>query len=284
MKKVFSLMLLLATIFTFTSCGGDDEPQVQPKLTQFDYTIFAGESTPVKGEALENLTWEGDNFVAEIDNKGILHANKTGYARIWSKDITGGDLTNIRVVVTPRNTSFSEPLLYHSGVGSQIKYEDGYFKFDPMSYGSMPKADMWGIMSSFITHYIKECGLPWTLYKQDASSMIFKTDKSASPYVIYLFDSNREVVAAGVYINPLQMNSLPDFLNERYLIYDVDTSNYTANFAHAIGYSGEPIVDYVGQMGYSSSLGLVIIAYTKGGDASRSNNNEFMDVLKNIEL
>ena len=27
MKKVFSLMLLLATMLTFTACGSDDEPE-----------------------------------------------------------------------------------------------------------------------------------------------------------------------------------------------------------------------------------------------------------------
>ena len=99
MKKVFSLMLLLATIvIALPSCSDDDEPNA-PQLTQFDYTLYAGETTNVKGESLSNLEWVGDKFVANIDKDGILHANKIGYTRIHSTDITAGDYTGIRVVV-----------------------------------------------------------------------------------------------------------------------------------------------------------------------------------------
>lgn len=283
MKKVFSLMLLLATIvIALPSCSDDDEPKA-PQLTQFDYTLYAGETTNVKGESLSNLEWVGDKFVANIDKDGILHANKTGFTSIYSNDIKAGDYIGIKVIVKPKVTKYSEPLLYWHGIGEQVKYADGYIQFTPMSYSNMPTSDIWEIMSSFIPHYIKECGLPWTIYKQDASTIIFKTDKSASPYVAYLFDSDKTVMGVGVYINPLQVDLLPEFLNERYLIYDVDVSNYTANFAHAVGYRDEPKIDYVGQMGYSSSIGLILIAYAPINNA-RGENYSVFDVLSKIEL
>lgn len=281
MKKVFSLMLLLATIvIALPSCSDDDEPNA-PQLTQFDYTLYAGETTNVKGESLSNLEWVGDKFVANIDKDGILHANKIGYTRIHSTDITAGDYTGIRVVVKPQITRYSEPLLYWQG--GQAHYKEGYIQLDPGSYSNMPTADIWELTAPFIPLQIKECALPWTVHKQDATTIIFKTDKNASPYVAYLFDNDRKVTGVGVYIDPLQGGELPDFLNERYLIYDVDVSNYTANFAHAVGYRDEPKIDYVGQMGYSSSLGLILIVYAPVNNA-RGEDYPIFDTLSEIEL
>ena len=283
MKKVFSLMLLLATLaIALPSCSDNDEPTLA-KLSQFEYTLYAGDKTEVKGESLKNLEWIGDKFVAQIDENGILHANKIGFTSIYSNDIKAGDYIGIKVIVKPQITKYSEPLLYWHGIGEQVKYKDGYIQFAPMSYSNMPTSDIWEIMSSFIPHYIKECGLPWTIYKRDASTIIFKTDKSASPYVAYLFDDDKTVMGVGVYIDPFQVGDLPDFLNERYLIYDVDVSNYTANFAHAVGYRDEPKIDYVGQMGYSSSLGLILIAYAPVNNA-RGESCPIFDILSNIEL
>lgn len=285
MRKVFSLMLLLATILTLTACGDDkeDEPKIPPTLDQFDYIISVGESMPVKGKSLENISWEGDDFVANIDNKGILHGNKIGYTRIYSKEITGGELTNIRVVVEPKNTNYSEPLLYHSGVGGQIKYENGYLKFDPMSYGAMQKSDIWETMSMFIPTYIEMCGLPWTIHKRDNSSIIFKTDKPNSPYVAYLFDEDKTVMGVGVYVEPTKVQSLPEFLNERYLIYDVDVNKLTANFAHAIT-RYETTIDYIGKMEYSAASNFVIILYMQPSSKSRSSYEDILEYFKSLNL
>lgn len=281
MKKVFSLMLLLATILTFTACGDDDdeEPIKSPKLSApYKYTLYSGENTIVRGESLTNLKWTGDNFVAEIDKNGILHANKIGYTSIHSNEIKAGDFIGIHVTVLPKIVKYSEPLLYRQGVGSLFIYQNGYIQFNPNTYSNIPRSDIWDTTSDFIPHYIKECGLPWTIYKQDGNSIIFKTDKTASPYVAYIFDNNRKVIGAGVYIKPNQINSLPDFLDERYLIYDVNVSNYTANFAHAGGHTEEPEVDYIGQMGYSSSLDMVILSYVPVSN----NRGDISNILHNL--
>lgn len=277
-------MLLLATTFTFTACSSDDdETKNQPHLTQHDYILYAGETTEVKGVSLKKLEWVGDKYVAQIDENGILHANKIGYTSIYSDDITAGDYIGIKVIVNPQVTKYSEPLLYMNGLGEQIKYTGGYIQIAPMSYSNMPTADIWETMSPFIPHYIKECCLPWTIYKQDASKIIFKTDKSASPYIAYLFDNDRKVMGIGVYIDPLQAYELPDYLNERYLVYDVDINKYEANFVHAVGYKEEPKIDYIGRMGYVSSLGLIMIAYAPVNE-TRNGYCPVFDVLSKIKL
>ncbi len=278
-------MLLLATMLTFTACGGDDDEPSASIITEHNYSLYAGATTDVKGESLKNIKWTGDNFVAEVDENAVIRGNKIGYTSIYAEGITSGSYA-IRVVVKPHNTSFSEPLLYHNAAMSQIEYKDGYLQFDPMSYGRMPKADMWGIYSSFLTTYIKEVGLPWTLYKKTSDYMMFKTDKVASPYVAYILDKESKIIGAGVYVDPMKSSTLPDFLNERYLIYSVNMSAYTANFAHAIGgYSdNEIIVDYVGEMAYSSSLGMIIMSYVESGSKSRTESSIIMNKLKEIEL
>jgi len=276
MKKYFSLMLLLATIcFALPSCSDDeDEPKPTPALAQTNYSLYAGQSTPLKGTSLDGLIWVGNRYVADIDNEGVLHANKVGYTRMYSDDIIiDGHFGLIYVEVAPKVTKYSEPLLYRQYVGENIEYSNGYIK----NMATGVKADMWGVMQGFISYYVEKCGLPWTTYKIDKNTLIFKTDKEASPYVGYVFNDNAELIGVGTYINPLKAESLPEFLDERYLIYDVDMNNYTADFAHAVGDENDPEVDYVGRMQYSSSIGLIIIAYMPIDSGSKSKSHSTVE-------
>ena len=285
MKKLFSLMLLFATILTLTACSDKDKPSGS-SLSINNYTLYAGDSEELQGTGLRNLKWIGDTFVANVDKDGVLHGNKVGYTYITSNDITSGT-SALKAIVKPHSTYFSEPLLYNNAADSgRLKYKDGYLQFDPKQNARMPKADIWGVYSAFLNSIIKECGLPWTLQNSTATSRMYKTDKTASPYVAYILDNKSEIVGAGVYVKLNSISTLPDFLNERYLIYDIDTSAYKANFAHAImGYTEDEIeIDYIGQMSYSSSLGMVILIYMPIETKSRSIEDYVITELKNLTI
>lgn len=72
MKKVFSLMLLLATLLTFTACGGDDEPD-NTKLSQTSYTTYHDDTQEIKGTNLSDIVWSSENeFVATVKNN-VIH-------------------------------------------------------------------------------------------------------------------------------------------------------------------------------------------------------------------
>lgn len=284
MKKLICMEFAIMAMLLISSCGkNDEEVKGTPNVKETNYSLYSGESKEVIGTNLDNLTWEGDVFVANINERSVIHANKVGFSTFFSSDIKEGS-SLIRVAVEPKITSFSEPLFFWNGVGTRIVYEDGYIKVKPMQYAHMPEADIWGIKSAFIKLYVEECGLPWTVYSQTNDAMIFKTDKDASPYVIYMFDKDKGVIGAGVYINPLKCDDLVEFLDERYLIYSVDKNNYTAEFAHAIDYCDEMNIDYLGYMSYSSQLGMIIIAYAPDKNSSRSEINSILEYIQNVDL
>ena len=71
MKKVFSLMLLLATMLTFAACGGDDEPD-NTKLSKTAHSMYHADTQTLEGTNMTDLVWESDNeFVATVKNSAI---------------------------------------------------------------------------------------------------------------------------------------------------------------------------------------------------------------------
>lgn len=285
MNNFLSLILLIAIGFSFTSCGDDEaSPSI---ITEQNYSLFSGTSTEVKGESLKNIKWRGDNYVAEVDEQGFVHANKIGYTMIYASGIaSASNYPAIRVVVKPNNTYYSEPLLYANSTFERISYKGGYLQFDPAQTSRMPLSDIWNHYYSFLPTYIANVGLPWTVYKRTSDYVMYKTDKSASPYVAYILDKEGKIIGAGVYVNPNFCSELPAFLNERYVVYNVDMTSYTADFAHAVSNSEgtEVTVDYLGAMAYSKQSGMIILSYAEGSTKSRAASQTIMDVLKGIEM
>lgn len=71
MKKVISLMLLFATMLTFTACGGVDEPD-NTKLSKTAYSMYREDTQTIEGTNVADLVWESDNeFVATVKNSAV---------------------------------------------------------------------------------------------------------------------------------------------------------------------------------------------------------------------
>lgn len=260
MKKVFSLMSLLATLLTFTACGGDDNDEPQG-LSQTKYEMFAGGTTPVKGTGLKNVVWESSNkFVAEVEDNGTIAAHHVGSTSINPLSISG----YIQVEVKPKVTMYSEPIIrqHQKYVNGQLVTEDWHSPY------------FWGTYNSLLSYYIKESGAPWKLESQTSEIMVYSTGNKATPLIGYLFNEDGRMYGTGIYVNPLYASQIPDFLDERFIIYAVDTNNYTADFAHVnIAYDDEMTLNYAGRMAFSSSSGYILILYAgdvDGGVRSRS--------------
>lgn len=259
MKKLFSLMLLLATMLMFTACSSDDdEPQ---SLSQMEYEIFAGESMPIKGTNLNDVVWESsDKFVAEVTDGANISAHRVGYTYINPLSISGV----IRVTVKPKITSYLEPVIRHSQkyINGQLVTEDWLSQY------------LWGTHSSLMSHYVKESGASWKLQSKTSELMLYSTDNKATPLIGYLFNEDGRMYGAGIYMNPLYASEVPDFLFERFIIYSVDKNKYTADFAHVrIEHDDEMKINYVGRMAFSESTGFILILYVgdvDGGVRSRS--------------
>lgn len=216
---------------------------------------------PVKGTNLKDVVWESsDKFVAEMTDNATITAHRVGHTFINPLSIDGA----VRVTVKPNVTSYSEPVIRYCQkyVNGQLVTEDWLSQY------------LWGTHSSLMSYYVKESGAPWELESKTSEIMVYSTGNKATPLIGYLFNEDGRMYATGIYVNPLYASQIPDFLAERFIIYSVDTSNYTADFAHVrIAYNDEMTLNYAGRMAFSSSSGYILILYTgdvDGGVRSRS--------------
>ena len=120
MKKVFSLMLLLATMLTFAACGGDDEPD-NTKLSKTAYSMYHEDTQTIEGTNVTDLVWESDNeFVATVKNSAITgqYVGKTS-VKSATKNLS------FTVEVKPRYNTYEEPYLEWGASKSAIKAKYG---------------------------------------------------------------------------------------------------------------------------------------------------------------
>lgn len=273
MKKLIAMMLVLTAMLAFTACGGDDKDEPQ-SLSQTEYEVFAGETMPVKGTNLKNVVWEpSDKFVAEMTDNATITAHRVGYTYINPLSIDGA----VRVTVTPKVTMYSEPIirLGQKYINGKLVTSDWLSQY------------IWGTHRSLIPHYIKESEAPWELESKTAELMIYSTGNKATPLIGYMFNDDGRMYGTCIYMNYLYASQLPDFLDERFMIYSVDTNNYTADFAHLrIFYDDETRLNYAGRMAFSNSTGMILIVYVGDVDGTRSRSipdniiDKFLQVIE----
>lgn len=256
MKKFNCLMLLLMTIVFISSCSNDDDESKE--ITQTDYVLFSGETAKVQGSNLEDLEWYCSNrFVAEVGADAIIQAHRVGKTTMSSNEAHG----QISVEVMPKVTNYSEPVIQNGS-----KWQDGRF-VNENSFAQY----LWGTYNTLIPHYITESGLSWTLVSQQKDIWIWQTGNITTPLVGYLFNDEGFMNATCIYLNPLYADDLADFLGERFLIYAIDKTKYTADFAYAkINNENNCDVKFIGRVGVSTSAKMIMIVYASGDNNARS--------------
>lgn len=233
MRKIFSLMLLLATATAFTSCGGDDdkdEPAKKAVLTQTSYTMYHEDEEAIKGTMISGLAWNSDDEFVATAAEGIISGGYVGTAKI--KSATGN--LSFTVEVKPRYHTFDEPFMEWGATKATVK---------------------------------AKCGTP---EEESTSALLYSTGNSKAPYVMYSF-TNGKLTGSGVVCRVLAASDLADFLLERYVPISVDEDDYTAVFAHCYGKRGDPQVDFGVGMSYNSTVGGILVLYVPyDGSKSRA--------------
>lgn len=151
MKKVFSLMLLLATMPMYTACGGDDDEPDNTKLSQTSYTMYSEDTQDIKGSNLSDIVWSSENeFVATVKNN-VITGQLVGKTTVKSatKNMT------FSVEVKPRYNTYEEPYLYWGASKSAIKAKYG------------------------------------TPISEDANSLVYQTSNPDAPMMIYMFENGK---------------------------------------------------------------------------------------------
>lgn len=243
MKKVFSLMLLLATMFTFTACSSDDDDETDStKLSKTAYTMYAEGTQNIEGTNVSNIVWDSDNeFVATVKNN-VITGQYVGKTTV--KSTTKNLLFTVEVM--PKYRTYEEPCLE------------------------------WGISKASIK---AKYGTPT---KETSDGLIYQTSNTDVPYMTFVFE-NDKLYVSGVICKTSIASQLAEFLTERYVPTKVDMSNYTAAFAHCYGKISDPQIDYVVGMQYGSSVGGLVVAYSPFSGSRSSNKMDYNSAFKSIE-
>ena len=197
---------------------------------------------------------------SEDDDSKKIVLSQTSYSMYpdTSAKIKGGGLSNI---IWDSNNEYvakaEDDMIYSNKVGSAALYcnEHKISVTVKPKYSLYTEPDMtWGCSINYI---ISKYGKP---YYDGGNTIIYQTNNSKVPTIPYMFD-DRGMYACGVQVKLQAADELFDFLDERYFFYSIDTSTYTANFAHFYGKRDNPQIDYAGQLAYQSSLGSILLIY-----------------------
>lgn len=211
-----------------------------------------------------------EQYGGEVVNQVLL--SKTSYTMYSdaSTTIEGSNLTNASwssnnefVATANGNTLSSDKVgstnLYCNGqkISVTVKPRYSLYTEPDMSWGSSK--------SSIISKY----GTP---FADDGQTIMYETTNSSVPYIAYMFNETG-LFSCGAVVQLTAGSTLVDFLGERYVFYSVNTSTYTASFAHCYGRKDNPQVDYAGQMAYQSSIGGILVVYASNSSTRGVNND-----------
>ena len=243
MKKVFSLMLLFATMLLLLTGCSKDEPD-KSKLSQQLYSMYPEETQDIQGTNLSDVIWDSNNEFATTVQNNVITGRYVGNAIVRS---TTGNLV-FSVNVSPKYHTYTEPSLE------------------------------WGASKSEIR---KIYGAPDS---EKDNALFYKTTNTDAPIMIFMF-KNDGMYTCGVLCKYSSASQLGNFLAERYVPVDVDYSNYTATMLHCYGKISEPQVDYGVAMQVSSSVGGILVAYTRvnGTNSTRGVDIDYDGAIKSLE-
>ncbi len=116
MKKIFSVMLLAASVVCLTACSGDEE-EVRPKIPS-SRNMKVGETFKLDYET----QWESSNkHIATVNSAGVVTAERQGTAKIYS----GQENLSCMVSVVPSYTLYNEPIMQWGISKNSIKSQKG---------------------------------------------------------------------------------------------------------------------------------------------------------------
>lgn len=127
MKKMFSLMLILASCVCITSCNNDEDEPV-PTISKSSVTMNVGESVKLTYSG-KDCTWSSENpVIASVSSQGVVTANLVGETKVRANNLY------CKVTVAPKYTMYVEPYTGWGATQSVVKSKmSGYSLYDSSS-------------------------------------------------------------------------------------------------------------------------------------------------------
>ena len=181
------MSLAVVGIAFLTACSSSDDEKLS--LSADKLTMHYEETEQLT--ATEKVVWESeDKFVATVNANGLVEGGHVGKTNIVATSENG--IAKCEIEIVPIYNTFTEPVLLQ---------------------GAKTKSDV----------KAKE---KRTLNKETSTSLVYKGGNSAEKAVVYTFDDNGKLSAAGVAISFAYTSELTDFLLERYQPVDVEDGMY----------------------------------------------------------
>lgn len=214
MKKLFSITFISLSLITLLSCKYKEE---DISISTTRYKLYPNEYATIHGTGdLNKVEWYSeDEFVASISGLTI-HADKIGTTLIRGNAPLGP--LGIQVVVSPKHDLYKEPSVDFGTTIETIKSK----------YGNP--------------------------YMSTSNSLLYNTNNSLAPYIMYMFGENKLTYSVVVLKNPnndTYIEEIADFLTERYTILEV--TNSMTIFIHFKGKKSAPEIEKLVILEYYNS-------------------------------
>lgn len=171
----------------FTACSSSDDE----KLTLSADSLKLHYEETEQLNASENVVWESESdFVAKVSSNGLVEGGHVGKTNIVATSENG--VAKCEVEIIPLYDTYTEPVLLQ---GAKTKSE----------VKSKEKRK---------------------LAKETSTALTYEGGNSAEKAIVYTFDENDKLKAAGVAISFAYTSELTDFLLERYQPVDVEDDMY----------------------------------------------------------
>jgi len=227
MKRINSVISLFVMLtLCMTSCSKEDESQAEQKVTINPTSITMHYDETKQLSATNANSWNSDdNYIAEVDNKGLVKGGHIGTTIITAKN--GNSFATCEVTITPKYDIYDTPILDWGATMSSIQSQETHPKSSSSSTSSM---------------------LAYNYTKYDTSCALF-----------YFFEGGK-MSRIVVYLDLLQYTNAGNHLLERYTPLSSDAKDNFLMFTDA--YTKEKMKTVIGlQTTKVSGTELTMITY-----------------------
>ena len=240
--KSFTLAILLL-VAILSSCSKDEDQTIQVS-TKSPMVLNYKQTANIDAVSTQPISYNSENeFHAKVSNTGVITAQHVGETRINLAN--GSDSKSIQVVVEPKFNLYKTPSVEWGTTKSQIKSQYG-------------KPD-----------------------SETTDAFGYSNYSSSAPVVMFAFDSNDRLTSSAVMVKTAYASTLGDFLVERYMPIDVNTSEYTAMFVN--GVSKEKITTAINLSVYNLSYLMVMYVDVRNAAKTKSSGTEVsIDTYRDI--